>query len=1043
MMTIHVLTAGNGYEYLTRQVASGDARRNGRSLTGYYAESGYPPGRWIGSGLAGLDSGRGITGIVTTDAMALLYGTGCDPASGEPLGHRYRLPKPVEDRVAESAAHLPSHLDEHRRAHRIDEIRAEEQARRMPRPVAGFDCVFTPAKSISVLWALGDDATRQAALDAHHAAVAGTVAYMEREVARTRAGRGGIAQLDTRGLVAAAFDHWDSRPVRDPQGSHTDPNLHTHLVIANRVQGLDGRWRTLDSKALHHAVVACSERYNALVADELTRRLGARFVDRAKGRNRHPVREVAGIGDALIDEFSSRRAEVEGNLREMIGRFRTEHGREPSRAEQIKLAQTATLVGRSAKDGAHPPLAELLDRWRDRAAVSDGRTAERIVADATGHRPPLRRAADVPDEELTQIAAAARNEVAGRRATWTRWHVEAEVTRVTAPMPLATSDDRDALIRKATDVALAPNLALPLSSPALVPEPPSLRRADGESVFRRHNSDRYTSHEILDAETRLLEAAERTGAPAVDPLHAAATLEQGEIVTGRCLSADQAAAVRRIACSGRAVDALIGPAGTGKTTTMRALATVWQAAYGPGSVLLLAPSAAAAQVLSDAVRERGDNLAKWLYETVGDGAARRRSRAVAVTASWRRMTAHERATLDEEQERWSLSPGQLVVVDEASLAGTLALDTLRAQAEAAGAKLLLAGDPAQLTAVEAGGALRLISNRTGAAELTSVWRFAHRWEADASLALRAGDLGVVDTYDAHHRLVSGSDEAMADAAYANWLADESNGRVSLLVAADNATVAELNARARGERQGVGAVASVGVRLADGTATGVGDRIVTRHNDRSLLVCGGQDFVKNGDLWTVESHEPAGALVVRHTGHGGRVRLPAPYVAAHVQLGYATTAHRAQGMTVDTAHLVATAALTRELLYVGMTRGTHGNAAYVVTESTLDPTLDHAPDKPVTAHEVLVGVLRRVGAETSATETIHAEQLAEDSTGTLLARAEYASEHEADDPELDRYVEALRATLGRRRTSPSDALQRLSGDPVGLAPDVREARRVHR
>ena len=164
----------------------------------------------------------------------------------------------------------------------------------MPRQVAGFDCVFTPAKSASVLWALGDDAVRQAVLDAHHAAVAGTVAYMEREVARTRAGRGGIAQLDTRGLTAAPFDHWDTRPVRDPAGSHTDPNLHTHLVIANRVKGPDGRRRTLDSKALHHAVVACSERYNALIADELTR------------------------------------TEVEGNLREMIGRFRTEHGHEPS-----------------------------------------------------------------------------------------------------------------------------------------------------------------------------------------------------------------------------------------------------------------------------------------------------------------------------------------------------------------------------------------------------------------------------------------------------------------------------------------------------------------------------------------------------------------------------------------------------------------------------------------------------------------------------------------------------------------------------------------
>lgn len=231
-MTVHVLSAGDGYAYLTRQVASADTRRGGLDLAGYYAASGYPPGRWMGAGLAGLAGGSGLSGAVDTAQMARLFGVGEDPVTGNPLGARYRLPTPTG-------------------------------SRRRTRSVAGFDCVFTPAKSVSVLWALGDDHVRRQVLAAHRAAVAATLRYMEREVARTRAGAGGLAQLDTRGLVAAAFDHWDARPVADPTGVHTDPNLHTHLVLANRVQGPDGRWRTLDSKALHHGAVACSERYSS------------------------------------------------------------------------------------------------------------------------------------------------------------------------------------------------------------------------------------------------------------------------------------------------------------------------------------------------------------------------------------------------------------------------------------------------------------------------------------------------------------------------------------------------------------------------------------------------------------------------------------------------------------------------------------------------------------------------------------------------------------------------------------------------------------
>lgn len=1040
MMTLHVLSAGSGYEYLTRQVASGDQARAGQGLSAYYAESGYPPGRWLGAGLTGLDAGRSLAGKVTTEQMARLFGTGADPVTAAPLGQRYLLPVPVAQRITERLAALPTGLDPAARQAVAATIEQQEKARRVRRPVAGFDCVFTPAKSVSVLWALGDESVRQAVLDAHHAAIEATLAYLQAEVARTRVGKGGIAQLDTRGLIAAGFDHWDSRPVVDSGGAHTDPNLHTHVVIANRVQGPDGRWRTVDSQAMFHAVVACSERYNTLIADELTRRLGVTFEDRDTGRGRRPVREVAGIGAALIGEFSSRRAQIDEQLRRLIATFRTEHGREPSAAEQIRLAQTATLIGRAAKDSAHPSLAELLAGWRTRAAALDPRSPETIVAEATRRHSRLLSAEEVPEPEVARLAATVIDALAARRATWTRWHVDAEATRASAQLPMASPDERDRLIRTVAERASSPGLVIDLTPPVVVAEPAALRRADGESVFSRHNTARFTCAAILDAEGRLLDAAHRRG-PAVPPALVAESIAQAGAADGHTLAPDQAAAVSQIATSGRVLDVLIGPAGTGKTTTLRTLSAAWQAAFGPGSVLLLAPSAPAARVLSDAVQERGDNLAKWLYETDGDGGARRRARTDVVDARLSPLSGPaaaaaraERRALAVEELRWSVSPGQLVVVDEASLAGTLALDALRAQVEKVGAKLLLAGDPAQLAAVEAGGALRLLAAEVGAAELCTVWRFTQPWEAEASLALRAGDPAVIDAYGSRGRLRAGSDQAMNDAAYTGWLADEQAGLVSLLIAADNTTVAVLNARARADRLAAGSVEPAGTRLHDGTAAGVGDRIVTRHNDRMLLTAGGHDFVKNGDLWTVVARQPDGSLAVRNTRHGGHALLPARYVAGHVELGYATTAHRCQGMTVDTAHLLATDTLTRELLYVGLTRGTGANTGYVVTEHAIDPGLDHPPDDPVTARDILEQVLRRVGSELSATETLRSAQTAETSAATTLRRLDYAASLAEPDEELDRYLTELRDCLHPPRYDPVEPRSETVGSACYPVPE---------
>ena len=206
-----------------------------------------------------------------------------------------------------------------------------------------------------------------------------------------------------------------------------------------------------------------------------------------------------------------------------------------------------------------------------------------------------------------------------------------------------------------------------------------------------------------------------------------------------------------------------------------------------------------------------------------------------------------------------------------------------------------------------------------------------------------------------------------------------------MIAGDLATVSELNARARSDRVAEGAVADVGVEVAGGGTAGVGDLVVTRQNDRRL--CTGQGWVRNGDRWTVTATDQDGAMAVQRAKGGGTVVLPAAYVAEHVELAYASSAHRAQGRTVDTAHAFVTSTTTREALYVLATRGRESNRLYVDTHYDPDPQTAHdQATEAVTAKEVLAGVLRNEGADVAAHDMIRREQ--SEAEGMERLSAEY-------------------------------------------------------
>ncbi len=198
--------------------------------------------------------------------------------------------------------------------------------------VVGFDLTFTAPKSASVLWALADDATRVIVYDVHRAALASSLEFVEQRVIRTCIGEAGRHQVCTRGMVAAAFDHWDTRAG--------DPNLHTHVVIANKVQGPDGAWRSLDGRTVHAAVVTVSELYDALLADELARRLPVEWSMRERGPRRNPALEVDGIGEDLLSQFSTRAEAIHCAEQERLAEFEASHGRAPARVERPEPAST-------------------------------------------------------------------------------------------------------------------------------------------------------------------------------------------------------------------------------------------------------------------------------------------------------------------------------------------------------------------------------------------------------------------------------------------------------------------------------------------------------------------------------------------------------------------------------------------------------------------------------------------------------------------------------------------------------------------------------
>lgn len=977
------LSAGDGLTYYTRQTAVQDATDRGRAgLTDYYSEKGEKPGKWLGRGVQGLESiAAGDT--VSEAQMIALWGEGRHPdadvrqasllaggatakeaLAATKLGQQY--PKYAEETrpyVVEVASRIREWNLSHGAARDAvvpaavrAEIRTDvgresfvkryerepderelaghiaRESRPSPRACAGFDITFTPVKSVSVLWGLGNRAVVDAVEEAHAAAVQHAISWMEDNALFTRRGSRGARQVQTRGAIAAAFNHRDSRDG--------DPNLHTHVVIANKVQDAnDGTWLAVDGDALYKAVVCISERYNTALELELNRRLGVTFHDQERDNGKRATREITGISDAALAAASHRRQAIDARREHLTSIFARRHGRPPSPVEAIKIAQQANLETRADK---HEPrsFSEQRESWRSMIGGAIGGEAgiQSMLRDVRSQC--SARGDDWTQVDVDTLAERATSALESARARFQNNHIQAEVDRRVRAANL-TDAASERLREELTQAVVARCIRI---DPITAPQPPrTLQRSDGRSVYDRAWSEMFTTADIIQAEQTVISAARQQDGRRSDPQAVGTFIHEAEQrENARKLNPAQVALVTDMLTSGRRAQLALAPAGSGKTTAMKVLADAWQA--DGGTVLGLAPSAVAAEQLSAAFGDSHvDTLAKLTWE----------------------LTEHPDSYARPEWVN-SVDERTLVVVDEAGMTSTRDIAAVVEFALARGASVRLVGDDQQLAAVEAGGVLRDLKTEIGAVTLTELMRFRNAEESAATLALRDGDTEAVGFYIDNARLHLHDEATIAEAVYQAWERDVAAGRTSLMLAYSHAVADELNLRARESRVSAGIVHGPHTSIRGGLHIAAGDTIVTRRNNRNLAISR-TDWVKNGDMWEVLQVHGNGAVQARHLASGRAIWLPAEYVANSVDLGYARTVHTAQGVTVDTCHVALNGQETRQLAYTAATRGAIENHLYVFAGGAGDPADANSPTtiRPQTAGEILAGVIARDGAQTSA------------------------------------------------------------------------------
>jgi len=889
-------------EYYTRELATDHEQ--------YLSGHGESPGRWYGAGATTL----GLQGEASPANFRRMF-EGRDPTTGELLG----------------------------RPHGRNAVPA-------------FDVVLRPTKSVSILYGLGDPTTGRVVLAAHHAGLAEAVGYLDEHLGARR-GHGGVQHVSGQGLLAVGFDHRTSR--------EGDPLLHTHLVIANRVQGLDDRWTALDGRDLYRRRLAADAIYRATYQRELSRTLGVEWTT----ADTHGNRELAGMPGELVRSFSKRTDQIDTELDRLVadGRERTP-----------RLVKWTVQATRKPKE--HEAPGTLYDRWRQEAAER-GLDADTLVRQVTG-----RAAKRVQDQTVSDAATGQLfDRLAGPDG------LTAQASTFTRPDVLVAIGARLAGARRTELEELADRFLA--------------ERAVSVVADRALEERRWSTPELLAVEQQLV-----TNATGRTDEHTAVVSHQAvrdALATHATAGVDQQAMVRDLCQGGQGVAVVVGRAGTGKTFALGIARHAWQ--LDGYRLLAAAPTGIATMSLQSEGFEDVATCDRLLGE------------------------------LDRGREQ--LDGRTVLVIDEAGMVGSRKLTHLLEHAHQAKAKVVLVGDDRQLAPIDAGGGFRALRLRLGASELTENRRQHQAWEREALELVRSGLVEeAVAAYQAHERVVAADSKPAATLAllqdwWAAYQAAERDPSQVIVLAARRTEVDRLNTACQELLATHGRLGAERLQVED-RQLAVGDRVVCGHNAIADL------GVANGSRGTVtalDSEERT--LTIRLDGADGwDVTVPRSYLDGHgcgernrrVDLAYATTGHRAQGLTRGRALVRLTGTEDVNWLYVQLSRARQDTRLYAVVGPEPQGTgeLDLPDRDQPDGYLQLAQALSRAGGQTLAIDTHSSPDFQRLTTAELRAERDRLRQ-KLDQAPRDRSRELTRAAAHRQQAEEALAAhQQVGGRPPG-------------
>jgi conjugative relaxase-like TrwC/TraI family protein len=502
-------------------------------LPGYYLAGGEPPGRWWGNAAQDL----GFSGEINAEEFLAVM-SGQDPVSGKDLGRRYREGS-----------------------------------------VRGYDATFSAPKSVSVLFALGDEQIREQVVEAHDQSVEAVLGWVEDHAHTRFRQQGHIVHVDAEGIMVGVFRQHTSRRL--------DPQLHTHAVIANKVRGPDGRWLALDARPLLCDQRTLSALYHAAHRAELTRRLGVEWETPENG-----IAEIAGVSEEVRAEFSQRSTDIERRLAEKLDRFGEDLGREPTVKERWRLEREAVLDSRPGKPRS-PSLDELREEWRQRVEAM-GLDPSRLVQRTIRHQ---RRLGGIDRHETARIISGGLQALVEKQSSWRPAELVRELAAVVPTNVTADAQELTGFLDTLADAAAKTRCA-DISRP--IPNGVALRK-DGRPITEAAVDRALTTQSILDEEEDLEAWAGRRLVGDVP------SIRWPSMVRSNGMSLGQAEAIAAVA-GRRGLELIVGPAGAGKTTTLAAGVAHLQAQGR--SVFGVAPAATAAEVLATETGMAADTLDK-------------------------------------------------------------------------------------------------------------------------------------------------------------------------------------------------------------------------------------------------------------------------------------------------------------------------------------------------------------------------------------------------------------------------------------------------